>query len=592
MASIFDNLNQRISGLGLPGNLGLLTTGAGLLDGQNPLQAIQAGLGVYGSMTEDEERRRRKGALAKLGEQYANDPRLKAIIDADPDAGLSLIAQLEANKRAYRAPTLTTQRKNLAEALGYAPDSQEYRNILETGSSVGPSYGTKKAGDGFMYYTEGPNKGQRVFPDVTLPPAAAVSPIGKLAQDFQAGNITLDAYNAAIAKATNVPDTLLQQRVKLAEALNYAAGTPPYESILSTGKYEAPSAQSAIGKLVSDYDNGVIGVNAFDKGLAKLTNIPDTLVTQRKNLATELGFSAGTPQYIEVLTTGKYEGVQAQTELAKLKQDFDNNLITEGTYNNRVAKLATTPPPSANVKNYVADQDVTIGNQTYTAGTVFGVNQNDPDALGAVLEAGGRLAPTRTESTVTNTPANATAANTILSEATSAAATSVESSPTIDIVQAGGGDIGGVVTDVLNTAAGFFGTTFNATREEQKATVNAANNAIREPLVKALSRSGSVYTQKQIAQLLPSPNDGNEKFIQKAEALIPTLENEMRYQASIIATSTDAIEQQAAENSLQDLVKYTEGMKAAIRKYREDRPSGGVSAAQKRADEILRRSRD
>lgn len=584
---IFDTLNKNIGALGMPGGLGLMTTGLGLLEGESPLKAVQAGVGTFGALQDEEERRRRLGAIAKLGEQYAGDPRLKAIIDADPEAGLSLIAQLEANKRAYRAPTLTQQRKNLAEALGYAPDSQQYRNILETGSSVGPSYGMKEAGDGFIYYTEGPNKGKRVFPDVTLPPANAVSTIGKLTQDYNAGNISEDVYNSAIAKATNVPETLLQQRVNLAKALEYDAGTPQYESILSTGKYEAPSAQSNIGKLVADLQNKIINITEFDQGLAKLTNTPETLVTQRKNLATELGFSVGTPGYIEVLTTGKYEGVQAQTELAKLKQDFDNNLITEQTYNDRVAKLATTPPPSANVKNYVADTDVTIGGKTYTAGTVFAVNQNDPDALGAVLEAGGRLAPTRTESTVTNTPANTTAANTVLSEATSAAAETAATDPSIDIVQAGGGDVGGVVTDVLNTAAGFFGTTFNATREEQKAAVNAANNAIREPLVKALSRSGSVYTQKQIAQLLPSPGDSNEKFIQKAEALIPTLEGEMRVQAGIISTSRDAVEVQAARNSLQDLAKYTEGMRAAIKKYRENRPSGGVSATQQAADKII-----
>lgn len=586
--SIFDTFNSKVGSLGLPGGLGLLTTGVGLLEGESPLKAIQAGLGTFGSLTEEEERRRRLGAIAKLGEQYAGDPRLKAIIDADPDAGLSLIAQLEANKRAYRAPTLTTQRKNLAEALGYAPDSQQYRNILETGSSVGPSYGMKEAGDGFMYYTEGPNKGQRVFPDVTLPPANAVSTIGKLTQDYNAGNISEDVYNSAIAKATNVPETLLQQRVNLAKALDYEAGTPQYASILSTGKYEAPSAQSNIGKLVADLDNKIININEFDQGLAKLTNIPATLVTQRKNLATELGFTVGTPEYVEVLTTGKYEGVQAQTELAKLKQDFDNGLITEETYNNRVAKLATTPPQSANTQNYTAGKDFTLNGRTIKAGQTFALNLNNVEDVATALTDGEAIeAPTRTESTVTNTPANTTAANTVLSDATSAAAKTAATDPSIDIVQAGGGDIGGVFTDALNAAAGFFGTTFNATREEQKAAVNAANNAIREPLVKALSRSGSVYTQKQIGQLLPSPSDGNEKFIQKAEALMPTLQNEMKFQATVIATSTDAAERQAAQNSLQELAKYTEGMKAAIKKYREDRPSGGVSAKQQAANKIL-----
>lgn len=577
---IFDTLNKNIGALGMPGGLGLMTTGLGLLEGESPLKAVQAGVGTFGALQDEEERRRRLGAIAKLGEQYAGDPRLKAIIDADPEAGLSLIAQLEANKRAYRAPTLTQQRKNLAEALGYAPDSQQYRNILETGSSVGPSYGMKEAGDGFMYYTEGPNKGQRVFPDVTLPPANAVSQIGKLTQDYNAGTISEDVYNSAIAKATNVPETLLQQRVNLAKALDYEAGTPQYASILSTGKYEAPSAQSNIGKLVADLANRIITTSEFDRGIAKLTNTPETLVTQRKNLATELGFSVGTPGYIEVLTTGKYEGVQAQTELAKLKQDLDNNLITEQTYNDRVAKLATTPPPSANVKNYVADTDLTIGGKTYTAGTVFAVNQNDPDALGAVLEAGGRLAPTRTEQTVTNT--NAADIKSTISQLEGE---TPDNSLNIDVSTAAGGDIGGVGTDLFNNVAALFGTTFDPSREEAKATVEAANNSIREPLVKALSRSGSVYTQKQISKLLPSSGDGNEAFIQKAEALIPTLRNELNIQAAAMNEATTATERTAAENSARALVGYINSMESAIAQYRRRKNSN--SSVTSRADAIL-----
>ena len=514
--SIFDTFNSRVGGLGLPGGLGLLTTGVGLLEGESPLKAIQAGLGTFGSLTEEEERRRRLGAIAKLGEQYAGDPRLKAIIDADPDAGLSLIAQLEANKRAYRAPTLTTQRKNLAEALGYAPDSQQYRNILETGSSVGPSYGMKEAGDGFMYYTEGPNKGQRVFPDVTLPPANAVSTIGKLTQDYNAGNISEDVYNSAIAKATNVPETLLQQRVNLAKALDYEAGTPQYASILSTGKYEAPSAQSNIGKLVADLDNKIININEFDQGLAKLTNIPDTLVTQRKNLATELGFAAGTPEYVEVLTTGKYEGVQAQTELAKLKQDLDNNLITQETYNNRVAKLATTPPPSANTQNYTAGKDFTLNGRTIKAGQTFALNLNNIDDVAIALTDGEAIeAPTRTESTVTNTSADA-----VLPQG------NVDESPVsvIDINAAAGGDVAGVATDILNKSLGFaFGTSFDPKRTDAKANLAALENAVLPGLVKSISTTGAVRSQQDAKRLIPAAGDTNPEMRSKIDRLVPVL---------------------------------------------------------------------
>ncbi len=565
---IFDTLNKNIGALGMPGGLGLMTTGLGLLEGESPLKAVQAGVGTFGALQEEEERRRRLGAIAKLGEQYAGDPRLKAIIDADPEAGLSLIAQLEANKRAYRAPTLTQQRKNLAQALGYAPDSQEYRNILETGSSVGPSYGMKEAGDGFIYYTEGPNKGQRVFPDVTLPPANAVSTIGKLTQDYNAGNISEDVYNSAIAKATNVPETLLQQRVNLAKALEYDAGTPQYESILSTGKYEAPSAQSNIGKLVADLDNKIININEFDQGLAKLTNIPDTLVTQRKNLATELGFTAGTPEYVEVLTTGKYEGVQAQTELAKLKQDLDNNLITEQTYNDRVAKLATTPPPSANVKNYVADTDITIGGKTYTAGTVFAVNQNDGDALGAVLEAGGRLAPTRTESTVTNTTADAVVPT-----------GNVQESPVsvIDINTAAGGDVAGVATDILNKSLGFaFGTSFDPERTDAKANLAALENAVLPGLVKSISTTGAVRSQQDAKRLIPAAGDTNPEMRAKIERLVPVLQAKLK---EAVGAQTQEKLTPTQRTLAQQVVSTYPNLIATLQLTLEEYKKAGITAA-------------
>ena len=96
---IFDNFNNRFGQLGMPANLGLLTTGVGLLDGQNPLQAIQAGIGTYGSFQDMEEDKRRKAALLQLAEQYGDDPRIQQLINASPEAAVSLIANIEAAKR-------------------------------------------------------------------------------------------------------------------------------------------------------------------------------------------------------------------------------------------------------------------------------------------------------------------------------------------------------------------------------------------------------------------------------------------------------------------------------------------------------------
>lgn len=528
---LFDTLNKNIGALGMPGGLGLMTTGLGLLEGESPLKAVQAGLGTYGSLNEEEERRRRKEAIAKLGQQYAGDPRLKAIIDADPDAGLSLIAQLEAQRRRPRTPTTLQQRQNLAEALGYAPDSAEYRRILETGSTAAAPITTAKDADGFLRNVA---TGERVFPDATGKPTTPKYREfdGDLYQETPDG-LSLVKEGTDEIKFTTLGDKVYRQEGKnLVEVIDDS--TPP-----------APVLREVNGTLynVTDPKNPVEVIKGAKD--PKTANIGGALydITDIKN--------------------------------PTLIIDAPETAVT------------------AKTQNYTAGKDFTLNGRTIKAGQTFALDLNNVEDVATALVDGEAIeAPTRTETTVTNTPANETAAKNILSDATGAAAKSAEADPTIDIVQAGGGDIGGVFTDALNTAAGFFGTTFNATREEQKAAVNAANNAIREPLVKALSRSGSVYTQKQIGQLLPSPSDGNEKFIQKAEALMPTLENEMKFQATVIATTTDAAEKQAAQNSLQELAKYTEGMKAAIKKYREDRPSGGVSDAQRRADEILRRSRD
>lgn len=516
----FDNLNKSISGLGLPGNLGLLTTGIGLLEGESPLQAVQAGLGTYGALTEDEERRRRKGALAKLGEQYANDPRLKAIIDADPEAGLSLIAQLEAQKRRPRAPTLLSQRQQLAAALGLEPGSDGYNRVLQTGSAAAPAIQTAKDADGFLRNVD---TGERIFPDAT----------GKTDKPI----------------LSNVGGTL------------YNVTDPSNPTVVVAAKDDPKTAK--IGdKLydITDINNPTVIVDETPAQKPVLSNVGGTL------------YNVTDPTNPTVVVAAKDDPKTA---------NIGGTLYDITDINNpKVVVAGEADPVNPNVKNYVADTDVTIGNQTYTAGTVFAVNQNDPDALGAVLEAGGRLAPTRTEQTVTNTNA-ADIENTI----SKLEGETPDNSLNIDVSTAAGGDIGGVGTDLFNNVAALFGTTFDPSREEAKATVEAANNSIREPLVKALSRSGSVYTQKQISKLLPSSGDGNEAFIQKAEALIPTLRNELKIQAAALNEAKTATERAAAENSARALVGYINSMESAIAQYRRRKNSN--TSVRSQADAIL-----
>ena len=98
---IFDNFNNRFGQFGMPANLGLLTTGIGLLDGQNPLQAIQAGIGTYGSFQDMEEDRRRKAALTKLLSDGGFTDQEKGIISASNNPA-SVAAQIRNDKLAFQ----------------------------------------------------------------------------------------------------------------------------------------------------------------------------------------------------------------------------------------------------------------------------------------------------------------------------------------------------------------------------------------------------------------------------------------------------------------------------------------------------------
>lgn len=520
---IFDNFNQQMGKLGLSGNLGLLTTGAGLLEGQSPLQAVQAGLNVYGSMTEDEERRRKRAALAKLGEQYAGDPRLKAIIDADPEAGLSLISRLEAQRRAPKSPTLLSQRQQLATALGFEAGSDEYNRVLQTGSASPAARATAKDADGFLRYTD---TQERVFPGAK----------GKTEKP------TLTTVGGALYNVTDPTNPVLVVPAK----------DDPKTAMIGDKLYN-----------ITDINNPTVIVDETKPPKPVLTNVGGAL------------YNVTDPSNPVLVVPAKND-----PKTAVIGGDlFDITDINNPTL---VVKAEDTPA-SPNVRDYISDKAVTINGVTYPAGKPFPVNLNDPDALGAVLEAGAVQAPTKTQQTITNT--SDADINKTITELTEQAG---ENELDIDITNAAGGDIGGVVTDAVNAVAGLFGTSFDPSRQEAQATVEAANNSIREPLVKALSRSGSVYTQKQIANLLPSSRDNNQDFIEKANALIPTLENELRIQASIMNTSNDLTERTAAEGSAKALVKYIESMKTAIAVYGR---SGEAQTSFSAADAILKKSK-
>ena len=175
---IFDNFNNSFGQLGMPANLGLLTTGVGLLDGQNPLQAIQAGIGTYGSFQDMEEDRRRKAALTELLSDGGFTDQEKGIISASNNPA-SVAAQIRNDKLAF-------QRQQ----------SQPLSNIAKLKSDLDNNRISQLEYDDRL----------KVMNYLKPVGTTAVSPIGKIQSDFENGIISKETRNAALAKALKIKD--------------------------------------------------------------------------------------------------------------------------------------------------------------------------------------------------------------------------------------------------------------------------------------------------------------------------------------------------------------------------------------------------
>ena len=137
MRGLFGNLNNTLNNLPLSGNLGLLTTGVSLLEGQPIGQAVRSGLQTFQDLQSIDEERKRKELVQDLVSKGGFTEREKALIAATPIQNQpALIQQINARKAA-------------------AANKQ-------------PS--TARGADGFLYYISGELAGQRVLPNVTKAP--------------------------------------------------------------------------------------------------------------------------------------------------------------------------------------------------------------------------------------------------------------------------------------------------------------------------------------------------------------------------------------------------------------------------------------
>jgi len=548
--SIFGNFNNKFGQLGMPANLGLLTTGIGFLEGQNPLQAIQAGIGTYGSFQQMEEDRRRKAALLKLAEQYGNDPRMQQLINANPEAAVSLIGNLELQKRKPTAKFRSLTSDELAD-LGFAKGTVAQINELTNKVDIlaNPVRKTKpntaKAADGYLYFTDGENKGQRVFPDVIKTPT--LSNLQEKANllkeaDILPGSV---AYNKAMFGITSDKDSTFVEKKKALIEAGIEEGSPQYlEALFNI----TPEKQSAFA--------------------------------EKQKALISSGFTEGTKQYNEALFGIKDQPLSAFKEK---RQALIDDGIEEGSEDWNKALYGITPK-SASLVNLISRKDVTVDGITYPANQRFAFDENtQQDLIKLARDQGAFVAPTKIEEVKAPT-VDTTEVDKVVKELED---TTTNTSLNLDVGTAAGGDIPGVVTDLANTVFGAFTGTFSPDRSKQVAVINEANNTIKVPLVKALNRAGSKFAIEQVDSILPLPNNTNQTFMSRFEALKPRLDIAIKQLAAeSVDTDKSEGERLIAKEEARQLINYKANMERAIAVYRKN-TGGSKTAAQTAADKIL-----
>ena len=236
---LFSNLGNTLNNMPLSGSLGLLTTGVGLLEGQNIGQAVQSGLGTYQGLADIEERRKRKGLIDKLVAEGGFSKQEQALIAASQNpaavaAQIRSANQSRADAAAAREATAAAKKPTYREFDGNLYEVTPDGLVLTKEGSTKPKDTVFKEFDGDMYRVEGNNlvltksgkdvpksptyrefdgnlyevtsSGLNLAKSGTADPKKPLSTVGKIEADFNAGLITEDIKNQAIAKFLKAED--------------------------------------------------------------------------------------------------------------------------------------------------------------------------------------------------------------------------------------------------------------------------------------------------------------------------------------------------------------------------------------------------
>ena len=399
---------------------------------------------------------------------------------------------------------------------------------------------------------------------------ASQNPAAVAAQVRAAKQSRADAAAARAAAAAK--PTQAQQRATLADQYGLT-GAEKRNYVLTGNLQKAPKQTSLQEKDALLRAAGITpGSAPYNQALFGISPETQSAFEEKRSALISAGFTEGSDAFNQALFNIREE---KPNSFEQKRQALIDAKIPEGSaqWNQALFGITEPSPRNAQTQNFISPNDVTVGDRTYKAGEIFALDLTDRAAVASALSQNAYEAPAQQQSIKSINP-DAPTASDILADGEG------ENPLSINVAEAAGGDISGKLTDVANVVTGAFGGSFSASREKQAAVIEAANNSIREPLVKALSRSGSVYTQKQINNLLPNSSDRNERFIQKAEALIPTLKRELALQVSAAQTAETLVDKTAAENQIEALRKYIQSMESGITTYRAtNKQSSTFSAA-------------
>jgi len=140
---LLGNLGNQISNLGIPGQLGLLSTGLSLLENRPLGESIRTGLGAFGGLQQINQQQKQREGIEALKKRYANNPQIISLLDTNPSGVINALTS-----QAFAPPKQVTPFTALGKAKSDLDkgliEPEEYElirlNIISPPSSPAKSF--------------------------------------------------------------------------------------------------------------------------------------------------------------------------------------------------------------------------------------------------------------------------------------------------------------------------------------------------------------------------------------------------------------------------------------------------------------------